>query len=160
MTGLPCCDRPGHDLDGHLDDAGHHYNLRVQFEDTDAGGIVYHAKYLAFAERARSAWLRCVGIDQRSLLNGSDAGFVVRHIAIDFMEVAKLFAILEITTEVIKIGGASVNLQQTITNAQSCHIVARLLVDIGFVSLQKKENARARRMPKVLREKLSFGSEN
>ena len=45
-------------LDGVLDESKHDYHLRVQYEDTDAGGIVYHAQYLAFAERARSAWLR------------------------------------------------------------------------------------------------------
>ena len=48
-------------LDGRFDAGNHLYPLRVQYEDTDAGGIVYHAQYLAFAERARSAWLRCLG---------------------------------------------------------------------------------------------------
>ena len=56
-------------LDGVLDDGKHDYHLRVQYEDTDAGGIVYHAQYLAFAERARSAWLRCLDIDQPRLLS-------------------------------------------------------------------------------------------
>ena len=54
---------PG-DLDGWVEDGAHYYLLRVQFEDTDTGGIVYHANYLAFAERARSAYLRCVNIRQ------------------------------------------------------------------------------------------------
>ena len=49
-------------LDGLVEGGAHHYLLRVQFEDTDAGGIVYHANYLAFAERARSAYLRCIDI--------------------------------------------------------------------------------------------------
>ena len=52
---------PG-DLDGWVEDDAHHYLLRVQFEDIDAGGIVYHSNYLAFAERARSAYLRCIDI--------------------------------------------------------------------------------------------------
>ena len=55
-------------LDGRFDAGNHLYPLRVQYEDTDAGGIVYHAQYLAFAERARSAWFRCLGIDQPAML--------------------------------------------------------------------------------------------
>ena len=68
MTGSAFHGDAVHQLDGHLDDTVHRYHLRVQYEDTDAGGIVYHAQYLAFAERARSAWLRCLGIDQQALL--------------------------------------------------------------------------------------------
>ena len=55
-------------LDGWVEDGAHHYLLRVQFEDTDAGGIVYHANYLAFAERARSAYLRCIDIRQEETM--------------------------------------------------------------------------------------------
>jgi acyl-CoA thioester hydrolase len=148
-----------HQLDGHLDDAVHRYHLRVQYEDTDAGGIVYHAQYLAFAERARSAWLRCLGIDQQTLLASDANGFVVRHIDIDFVQAAGLSAVLEITSEVLKTGGASVKLRQTITNMQSCHIVARLVVDIGFVNLQSAGVARACCMPKDIRNKLAAGAQ-
>ena len=55
MTGSAFHGDAVNQLDGHLDDTVHSYHLRVQYEDTDAGGIVYHAQYLAFAERARSA---------------------------------------------------------------------------------------------------------
>jgi len=143
-----------HQLDGHLDANTHHYKLRVQFEDTDAGGIVYHAQYLAFAERARSAWLRCLGIDQAELLVEDGVGFVVRHIDIDFVEAAALSTVLEITSKVIKNGGASLRLRQIITNIQDCHIVARLVVDIGFVNMKMTGTARACRMPKIIRDRL------
>ena len=142
-------------LDGVLDDGKHDYHLRVQYEDTDAGGIVYHAQYLAFAERARSAWLRCLDIDQPRLLSQEQRAFVVQHIDIDFLQVASLGDVLCVTSEVMKIGGARVTLRQTITNMQFCLIVARLVVDIGFVKLQTAGAARACRIPLDIRMKLS-----
>ena len=142
-------------LDGALDDGQHHYHLRVQYEDTDAGGIVYHAQYLAFAERARSAWLRCLGIDQPRLLSHEKQAFVVRHIDIDFLQAAALGDVLGVTSNVVKIGGARVTLRQTITNVQFCLIVARLVVEIGFVNLGRAGAARACRMPLDIRKKLA-----
>ena len=141
-------------LDGVLDDGKHNYHLRVQYEDTDAGGIVYHAQYLAFAERARSAWLRCLDIDQPSLLSQEKLAFVVRHIDIDFLQAAVLGDVLDVTSEVVKIGGARVVLRQTITNMQFCLIVARLVVDIGVVNLQRAGVAHACRLPLNIRKKL------
>ena len=142
-------------LDGVLDDGKHDYHLRVQYEDTDAGGIVYHAQYLAFAERARSAWLRCLDIDQPRLLSQEKQAFVVRHIDIDFLRAAALGDVLSVTSEVAKIGGARVILRQTITNVQLCLIVARLVVEIGIVDLQRMGAARACCMPPDIRKKLA-----
>jgi len=142
-------------LDGWCDGAQHHYPLRVQYEDTDAGGIVYHAQYLAFAERARSAWLRYLHIDQPQLLKDRHIGFVVRRIAIDFEQAAGLGDVVDVTSEMVKIGGASMKLQQTITNVQFRHIVARLIVDIGVVNLHIAGQARACRMPEDIKDKLA-----
>ena len=142
-------------LDGALDDCKHDYHLRVQYEDTDAGGIVYHAQYLAFAERARSAWLRCLNIDQSSLLSQERLAFVVRRIDIDFLQAAALGDVLGVTSEVLKITGARVTLRQTITNIHSCLIIARLVVDIGFAKLHGGGMARACRMPLGIRKKLA-----
>ena len=82
---------------------------------------------------------------------------MVRHIDIDFVQAAALSSVLEITSEVLKTGGASAKLRQTITNMQSCHIVARLVVDIGFVNLQSAGAVRACRMPQDIRNKLAGG---
>ncbi len=142
-------------LDGVLNDGKHDYYLRVQYEDTDAGGIVYHAQYLAFAERARSAWLRCLDIDQPLLLSREKQAFVVRHIDIDFLQAAVLGDVLGVTSEVAKIAGARIILKQTITNVQFCLIVARLVVEIGFVNLQSAGAARASRIPLYIRKKLA-----
>ena len=141
-------------LDGVLDDGKHDYYLRVQYEDTDAGGIVYHAQYIAFAERARSAWLRCLNIDQPLLLSQEKLAFVVRHIDIDFQQAAALGDVLGVTSKMVKIGGARVRLRQTITKMQVCHIVARLVVDIGFVNFRVEGKIRACRMPQDIRNKL------
>jgi acyl-CoA thioester hydrolase len=143
-------------LDGVFDDGKHDYHLRVQYEDTDAGGIVYHAQYLAFAERARSAWLRCLEIDQPRLLSQEKQAFVVRHMDIDFLQVAALGDVLGVASEVAKIGAARVTLRQTITNVQFCLIVARLIVEIGFVNFQSAGVARACRMPPDIRKKLAI----
>ena len=144
-----------HQLDGALDGGKHDYYLRVQYEDTDAGGIVYHAQYLAFAERARSALLRCLGIDQSLLLSQEELAFVVRHIDIDFLQAAAFGDVLGVSSEIVKIGGARVTLRQTITKMQFCLIVARLVVDIGFVNLQRAGVARPCRMPQDIRKKLA-----
>ena len=146
---------PNYQLDGVLENGKHDYCLRVQYEDTDAGGIVYHAQYLAFAERARSAWLRCLDIDQPRLLSQEKQAFVVRHMDIDFLQVAALGDVLGVASEVAKIGAARVTLRQTITNVQFCLIVARLVVEIGFVNMQSGGTARAFRMPLDIRKKFA-----
>ena len=79
----------------------------------------------------------------------------MRHIEIDFVRVASLGDVLGVTSELVKTGGASVKLRQIITNMQFCHIVARLVVDIGFVTLQQAGVARACRMPQDVRDKLA-----
>jgi len=143
------------DLDGRFDGAVHAYPLRVQYEDTDAGGIVYHAQYLAFAERGRSAWLRCLGVDQTALLAGAGKGFVVRHIEIDFMQPARLGAVLEVASRLIRLGGASLKLQQDVKNIEDGLILARLFVEIGFVDLAGASVPRACRLPAEITSQLS-----
>jgi acyl-CoA thioester hydrolase len=64
--------------------------VRIYWEDTDAGGVVYHANYLRFMERARTEWLRAQGIDQVALREASSLGFVVRDMQIDFLRPARL----------------------------------------------------------------------
>jgi acyl-CoA thioester hydrolase len=64
--------------------------VRVYYEDTDAGGVVYYANYLRFCERARSEWLRTLGIGQRGLLSGSGLAFVVRSVRADYLAPARL----------------------------------------------------------------------
>ena len=140
-------------LDGWVEDGAHHYLLRVQFEDTDAGGIVYHANYLAFAERARSAYLRCIDIRQEeTMAAGAEDSmmFVVRRLSIDYMRAAGLGAALKVETRLQSLRGASMTLIQEVINFENGHILARLLVDIGCVAAGRDGGARSRRMPSAV----------
>ncbi|MEC8552848.1 MAG: YbgC/FadM family acyl-CoA thioesterase, partial [Pseudomonadota bacterium] len=118
-------------LDGWVSDGCHHYLLRVHIEDTDAGGIVYHANYLAFAERARSSYLRLIGINQEVALAGDvgppldGAMLVVRRLNIDYLSPAGLGAALRVETRMRALRGASMQLEQTIMNFENGHILAR-----------------------------------
>ena len=86
--------------------------VRVYFEDTDTGGIVFYANYLKFFERARTEWLRAAGIGQQALAEKARRMFVVKSTAIDYHAPAKLDDRLEITVVVEKLGRASVNFHQ------------------------------------------------
>ena len=86
-------------------------SLRVYYEDTDAGGVVYHSNYLNFAERARTELLRCAGFSQALLLQ-DDLAFVVRHVAIDFRAPAVLDDLLHITTNITELKRASLVLSR------------------------------------------------
>jgi len=103
------------DLSGHFDEAGvHRYPLRVFYEDTDAGGIVYHANYLRFVERARTEMLRLLGHRHTGLMAEQGVSFAVRHVGIDFVAPAKLDDTLEVETRITDIGGASFAVAQSV----------------------------------------------
>ena len=82
--------------------------LRVYYEDTDAGGIVFYANYLKFFERARTEWLRVAGVGQQQLSSETRCMFVVKSASIDYHAPAKLDDRLEISVEIRKLGRASV----------------------------------------------------
>ena len=74
------------------------FSLRVYYEDTDFGGIVYYANYLKFIERARSEWVRSLGIDQSDLKADRNMVFAVRHLVADYLAPAKFDDVLQIIT--------------------------------------------------------------
>lgn len=84
------------------------WNVRVYYEDTDAGGIVYYANYLKFFERARTEWLRAIEVGQHVLLQEHDAMFVVMHVEADYHAPAKLDDVLKLTLRIEKMGRASI----------------------------------------------------
>jgi acyl-CoA thioester hydrolase len=92
----------------------HSFPVRIYYEDTDAGGVVYHANYLKFAERARTEALRLAGIDQSDLREDHKVAFAVRHLEIDYIKPAMLDDLLTIETTIHEIGKVSVTMQQTI----------------------------------------------
>ncbi|QDH14423.1 YbgC/FadM family acyl-CoA thioesterase [Formicincola oecophyllae] len=94
-------------------DAGHKCRFRVYYEDTDAGGIVYHARYLAFAERARAEALRAHGLEVGKLAQ-EGVSFVARHLEVDYKFPLRLDEVFEVQTTVTKQHGARLCLQQRI----------------------------------------------
>lgn len=92
--------------------AAFNWTVRVYYEDTDAGGIVYYANYLKFFERARTEWLRGAGIGQQILLEEHGAMFVVKSATLDYHAPAKLDDVLELTLSIEKLGRASVQFLQ------------------------------------------------
>jgi acyl-CoA thioester hydrolase len=98
-------------LSGHFRGKAHVFPVRVYYEDTDAGGVVYHARYVAFCERARSECLRLAGIHQSGM---QDLYFVVRHMTCEFLRPARLDDLLEIETRFHEMKGARLEIGQKV----------------------------------------------
>ncbi|MQM30864.1 MAG: tol-pal system-associated acyl-CoA thioesterase [Candidatus Accumulibacter phosphatis] len=92
--------------------------VRIYYEDTDAGGVVYYANYLKYLERCRSEWLRAIGHQQAELLRDPGIAFVVRSIQVDFLKPARLDDQLLVDLEVEKISRAQIFFRQTIRRAE------------------------------------------
>lgn len=92
----------------------HVHEVRIYYEDTDSSGLVYHANYLRFAERARTEMLRDFGFDHPRLLAEAGIAFVVRHLAADFRAPARLDDRVRVETRVAGQRGASLDLEQVI----------------------------------------------
>lgn len=99
---------------GRFVDGVHFFPVRVYFEDTDLGGIVYHANYLRYMERARSDMLRIAGIDQRAALESGEGVYVVADIALRYRRPARLGDDLLVRSEVRTVGPARCVIAQTI----------------------------------------------
>jgi acyl-CoA thioester hydrolase len=116
--------------------------LRVYYEDTDFSGFVYHASYLRFMERARTEWLRALGIDQRSAFAASPPlSFVVRHMEIDYRRPARMDDEIRVETSLLQTRGASLVLRQSVLRE------AELLVE-AQVTVASLSGGRPTRLPK------------
>ena len=102
--------------------------IRVYWEDTDAGGVVYHAQYLAFMERARSEWLRSVGVHQDVLKRDADLVFVVRALQTDFRAPARLDDQLQVSVRLLECRGASFSVGQRIERAGTVLVESRVRI--------------------------------
>ena len=92
----------------------HHLTLRVYYEDTDLAGIVYYANYLKFTERARTEWVRSLGIDQTRLKAEEGIVFAVRRVEADYISPARFDDQLVVETEVQDLKGARIVLTQNV----------------------------------------------
>lgn len=104
----------------------HSHNVRVYYEDTDAGGIVYYANYLKFLERARTEWLRQMGIEQDILLERS-VGFVVKRVEMDNHRPARFNELLCIQSEIVELKRASLVFKQIIISPNNQCLVSALI---------------------------------
>lgn len=113
-----------------------HWPVRVYWEDTDAGGVVYHASYLRFMERARSEWLRALGINQSLVKESTGLAFLVREMQIDFLRAALLDDELSVSVEVKERRAASILFAQTIRRADGAELI-RATVRVACVDVRR-----------------------
>jgi acyl-CoA thioester hydrolase len=130
-------------------DAPFFWSVRVYYEDTDAGGVVYYANYLKFAERARTEWLRAHGFEQTDLAHGHGVVFVVRALSIDYLRPARFNDALRVSVELIKVGAGQIDLAQRILRGDE--LIARASVKIVCVSLSSMHPTR---IPRALTTKI------
>ena len=118
----------------------HRYSLRVYYEDTDAGGVVYHANYLRYAERARTEALRDTGIAHAELVERFHLMFMVHRAEIDYVRPAMLDDLLVVETETLDVGGATVSLRQTVRGPNG--VCAALRIKLACVRIGENKPAR------------------
>ncbi len=136
------------DLAGRLDESGHVLPVRVYYEDTDFTGIVYHGAYVRFFERARSDFLRMIGIHHSELADGPSLTFAVRSMTLDFQKPAKIDDVLEIRTSLAEYKGARIKLDQLIYKDDVLLVSAA--VTVAVISSEGKPT----RLPSELAVKL------
>lgn len=125
------------------------WTVRVYYEDTDAGGIVYYANYLKFFERARTEWLRAIGVGQEQLKLEENALFVVKSAALDYHAPARLDDELKLTLNIEKIGRASVLFAQQAWRGEQ--LLTTATVRVGCVDAA---GLRPRALPETVAAKM------
>ena len=132
------------------------FNVRVYYDSTDAGGVVYHSRYLDFCERARTEFLRSRGIIQSKLFAESGIGFVVKNANLEFKKSAKLDDLLQISTKIIENNGIIIKMSQEIylISREGIDIPKDLLFEMSVNLVCINKNFRPTRIPKDIVEKL------
>lgn len=119
----------------------HLFRARVYFEDTDAAGIIYHASFLKFAERARTEMLRDAGFAHADMVADGRA-FVVRWMEIDFRKAGRLDQLLEVASEATVLKGARLSLRQCISDVETGAMLALLDVQLACIDMATGRPAR------------------
>ncbi|MBE0613361.1 MAG: tol-pal system-associated acyl-CoA thioesterase [Burkholderiales bacterium] len=125
------------------------WQVRVYYEDTDIGGVVYYANYLKFFERARTEWLRSYGVNQDKLAQEEGLIFVVRRATLEFDRPARLDDLLEVTVEPLKIARVYIELKQEVRSG--AQVIARAEVRVACLNQQSFKPVA---MPQYLRSVL------
>jgi acyl-CoA thioester hydrolase len=127
---------------GAFDGPLHRFPVRVYFEDTDLSGVVYHANYLRYMERARSDMLGCVGIDQRAAFESGEGVYAVADLAIKYRRPARLDDALTVVSQVEAVGAATATIHQAVMRGSE--ILTEATVTAAFLT----RAGRPRRQPK------------
>ena len=130
------------------------WQVRVYYEDTDAGGVVYHANYLNFFERARTEFLRARGIHQEALRHEHNLIWVVLDIRVHFRQAAKMDDELQVTAEPTWVKGVRVGFEQRITRIADAVEVASAQLSVAMLHADSLKPAR---MPAWLQSELTNG---
>ena len=120
--------------------------MRVYYEDTDAGGVVYYANYLRFMERARTEWLRALGFEQPVMAKEHGVLFVVRAVNIDYLKPSRFDDSLQVTVEVVNVGGSRIRFLQRVLRGDE--EIVRAGVDVVCVNV---DTFRPARVPREMR---------
>jgi len=128
------------------------WKVRVYWEDTDAGGVVYHSRYLNFFERARTEWLRDKGVQQEKMAREDNALFAIRHMDIDFVQAARLDDELDVTVHTVDASGARMTFSQNMNRCSDQQLVAT--AKLTAVCL-KADSFKPTRMPKWIRAEIN-----
>jgi acyl-CoA thioester hydrolase len=123
----------------------HSLPIRVYYEDTDLAGIVYYANYLKFIERARTEWVRSLGVDQTALKRDEGVVFAVRRVEADYLHPAKFDDELVVETATVQVTGARIVLQQDVRRREE------LLFSAQVTLVALNEAGQPVRLPPVLR---------
>jgi acyl-CoA thioester hydrolase len=129
----------------------HRHHLRVYFEDTDAGGVAYHANYLKWAERARTESLRSMHLPHALMMERHNSMLVVRRIEVEYVRPARLDEALLVETRVLAVGAATLDLAQDVLRAAGEEVLARLAVGLVCV---RADGLRPARLPEPWRGRL------
>jgi acyl-CoA thioester hydrolase len=132
----------------------HRWPLRVYFEDTDAGGIAYHATYLRWAERGRTESFRAINLPHQLMIQRHASLLVVRRIEVEYVAPARLDDSLLVETRVRRVGGASLDFDQDVLDAETGDARARLKVALACV---RAEGMRPVAIPEPWRSVLRAG---
>jgi len=123
--------------------------IRIYYEDTDGGGVVYHTNYIKFMERARTEWLRNLGFEQDELRDRNGVIFAVRSAQVDYFLPAKFNDELMVSSRVIKKGKASIIIEQEVM--RKSQILCKGIIKVGTLD---DKNFRPKAMPESLYEKM------
>jgi acyl-CoA thioester hydrolase len=128
----------------------HRFPVRVYFEDTDAGGVAYHASYLRWAERARTESLRAMQLPHALMIERHNSMLVVRRIKVEYVRPARLDEPLIVETRIMALGAASLDLDQRVLREDGGEVAG---LDVGLVCV-RGDGLRPARIPEPWRSEL------